>query len=120
MASVTKLGKGKQPPRAIDFVDPADGKRKRVRLGVVTYDVAQQAALRIEKLLMAKTLNQSIDSETAVWLRGVSGDVHERLAKVGLCEPRTPIAKAPTLAKWITTFLAQRSHSLEASRASYQ
>ena len=113
MASVTKLGKGKQPPRAIDFVDPEDGKRKRVRLGVVGYDVAQQAALRFEKLLTAKTLNQSIDSETAVWLRGVSGDVHDRLAKVGLCEPRTPVLKAPTLGKWIATFLEQRQHGLK-------
>ena len=115
MASVTKIGKGKQPPRAIDFVDPADGKRKRVRLGVVTYDVAQQAALRVEKLLSAKTLNQSIDSETAVWLRGVSGDVHDRLAKVGLCESRTPVLKAPTLGKWLTTFLDQKQHGLKPS-----
>ena len=86
-----------------------------MRLGVVTYDVAQQAALRVEKLLSAKTLNQSIDSETAVWLRGVSGDVHDRLAKVGLCEPRTPFLKAPTLGKWIATFLEQRQHGLKPS-----
>jgi hypothetical protein len=32
MASVVRLGKGKQPPRAIDDVDPSEGgKRKRIR-----------------------------------------------------------------------------------------
>ncbi len=113
MASITKLGKGKQPPRAIDFVDSATGKRNRVRLGVVTYDVAQQASLRIEKLVSAKALNQAIDSETVVWLNGVADDVHERLARFGLCEPRQPVALAPTLSQWLKTLLEQRQHSLK-------
>jgi len=113
MASITKLGKGKQPPRAIDFVDPATGKRNRVRLGIVTYDAAQQAALRIEKLVAAKSLNQSIDAETIVWLKGIAADIHERLARFGLCEARQPVATAPTLARWMETLLEQRQHSLK-------
>ncbi len=40
MASIVKLGKGKQPPRAIDFTDPDSGKRQRIRLGVVSFDEA--------------------------------------------------------------------------------
>ena len=44
MASITKIGKGKQPPRAIDFIDDTDGRRrKRVRLGVVTHGEAAEA-----------------------------------------------------------------------------
>ena len=42
MASIVKLGKGKQPPRSIDFTG-LDGKRKRLRLGVVTRSDAETA-----------------------------------------------------------------------------
>ncbi|MBI1901305.1 MAG: hypothetical protein HYS13_09365 [Planctomycetia bacterium] len=47
-----KLGNGKQPPRGIDFVDPADG--ERLRLGIVAHDDAGTARGYVEKLLVAK------------------------------------------------------------------
>ena len=46
MASIVKLGKGKQPIRAIDFI-AIDGKRKRVRLGTVTHEQAETAELSV-------------------------------------------------------------------------
>ena len=114
MASITRLGKGKQPPRAIDFVDSTDGgKRKRIRLGVVGHRDAVEAKHRIEKLLNARVLNQSIDQETAVWLAGVSDDIHEKLAKAGLCEPRIPEPTSPTLREWVETLLSEKQHGLK-------
>ena len=110
MASITKLGKGKQPARAIDFVDPTDDrKRKRIRLGIVQHRDAVEAKHRIEKLLTARVLNQSIDSETAMWLSGVSDEIHERIVRAGLCEPREPKQTSPGLADWITRYLEQRA-----------
>ena len=114
MASIVKLGKGKQPPRAIDFVG-LDGKRKRIRLGIVTLEQTRQAKLRVEKLVAAKKLNQTPDSETVTWLGGVSGRLHDRIARVGLCPPREPTSACPTLAGFLEKYIEQRCHELEPS-----
>jgi integrase len=116
MASITKLGRGKQPPRAIDFVDDTDGRRrKRVRLGIVTYDAAIEAKRRIEKLLAAKTLNLDPDQQTIQWVNGVSDTIHQRLARLGLVEPRQPEPTAPPLGKFTRKYVEQRRHDLKPS-----
>ena len=113
MACISKLGKGKQPPRAIDFVDSTDDRRrKRIRIGVVSHDFAMECKRRVERLLSAKILNQSIDQETAEWLSGVSDDLHDRVARTGLCEPREAEAASPSLSAWCETYLDQRKHEL--------
>ncbi|MDA1214961.1 MAG: hypothetical protein O2955_20855, partial [Planctomycetota bacterium] len=71
MASIQKLGKGKQPLRAIDFTDPLSKKRKRIRLGVVSHDFAVECKRRIERLVAAKSLNHP-DPETSHWLTGIA------------------------------------------------
>jgi integrase len=114
MASITRLGRGKQPPRAIDFVDSTDGgKRKRIRLGVVTHDIAEETKRRVEKLLTAKILNQPIDQETARWLTGISEEIHSRLARSGLCDSREPAPESPSLGKFCSKYLDQRKHELK-------
>ena len=110
MACVTRLGKGKQPPRAIDFVDPTDGKRRRIRLGVVTHAEAVEAKLRIEKLVNAKTLNQSPDSETTCWLAGLPDVIFDRIARCALCHPRE---STPTLAEHFGELLTRRKRDLK-------
>ena len=62
----------------------------------------------------ARVLNQSIDPETAMWLSGVSDEIHERIARTGLCEPREPEATSPQLAEWITRYLEQRAPEIAA------
>ena len=114
MASITKIGKGKQPPRAIDFIDDTDGRRrKRVRLGVVTHGEAAEAKRRIEKLLTAKILNQPPDQETASWLNGVSDTIHDRIARAGLAEPRQAPPTAPQLGDFLEKYIAQRRSELK-------
>ena len=83
MASIQKLGKGKQPPRAIDF--SLNGKRHRVRIGKVSLAESRDFKRGIEKLLVAKKLNHSIDNATAQWLAGVDVTIRDRMAKFGLC-----------------------------------
>ena len=112
MASIVKLGKGKQPPRAIDFKN-ITGKRDRLRLGIVSHDTAEECCRRVEKLLMAKRLNQSIDSQTAEWLAGVPDDLHEKLARFSLCQPRVVKNAAPTLREWLTKYIDQRRSELK-------
>ena len=116
MASITRLGKGKQPPRAVEFVDDTDGgKRKRIRLGIVTYTEAQEAKRRIEKLLTAKILNQQPDQETLRWLIGVSDTIHVRIARTGLVPPREPASQSPQLGDFLEKHIAQRELELAAS-----
>ena len=112
MASIVKLGKGKQPPRAIDFMG-LDSKRKRLRLGVVTHDVAQEFCNRVERLLIAKKLNQLPDNRTVEWLSGVSNEIHFRMARYGLCDPRTPGLNILSLSQWTVKYAAQKSSELK-------
>jgi len=116
MASITKIGKGKQPPRAIEFVDSTDGgKRKRIRLGVVGLAQAREAKHRIEKLHAAKALNQTPDAETVLWQAGVSDEIHQRIARAGLVDPREPLSAAPMLGEHLSKHLQQRAAELKPS-----
>ena len=71
MASITKLGKGKQPPRAVDFVYP-EGKRNRVRLGVVSHDTAEECCRQIEKLIESRSTNQAPSLPTLRTVREIT------------------------------------------------
>ena len=126
MASVVKLSKGKQPPRAIDFTDHSDQddagqpRRKRIRLGIVTHDEAREAKGRIEKLLTAQTLNQTPDGETLRWLSGVSDTILKRIAKTGLCELREPQAVAPALGAFLESYIDGRAKLKPNTRRNYE
>jgi integrase len=116
MASITKLGRGKQPPRAIEFVDRKDGnKRKRIRLGVVPLEAAVEAKFRIERLYAAKALNQPPDASTLDWLQGLNDDIYVRIARAGLCDAREPEPSSPTLREYLTKYIEQRSPELQPS-----
>lgn len=111
MASLIKLGKGKQPPRAVDVNTPNG--RKRIRLGVVTHAAAKEAQGAIERLANAATLNQSPDNHTTTWLAGVSDEIHARIARAGLCEPRQPADVAPALKSFIGAYIDGRRPNLK-------
>ena len=112
MASITKLGKGKTPPRAIDFSN-TNGKRDRLRLGIVSHDTAEECCRRVEKLIEAKRLHQSPEGPTLEWLTSISNDIHEKLARFGLCLPRVPKNAAPMLGEWLTKYVDQRKSELK-------
>jgi len=115
MANVTKLGSGKQPPRAVEFIDEVDGKRvrPRLRLGVVTHDFAEEVRRRVESLLSTKRLNQDIKPELAAWLAGLPVTLYDKLARLRLCPSRTPESDAPTLGEWVKKYVAQRRSDLK-------
>ena len=72
----------------IRFVDHA-GRRQTIRLGRISRRIADLAKVRIEALLAARLAGPKVDHETAAWVESISDTIHERLAKVGLVEPRT-------------------------------
>jgi len=109
MASIVKLGSGKQPPRAIDFADPTDGgRRKRIRVGVVTHDEALEFKRHVEKLLAAKILNQTPNTETLLWLNGLPPLTYERLAARGLAPRRNIDPHGLRLRNFLEKYREQR------------
>ena len=89
--------------------------RRTIRLGVIPAAVATEAKRRIESLETAKATGTSIDRPTAAWVASVSDMIHERLARVGLVEPREPNTekfspRATRLGEHIDRYIASRSN----------
>ncbi|MBM3956248.1 MAG: hypothetical protein FJ309_16875 [Planctomycetes bacterium] len=69
------------------FVDPT-GRRQTIRLGKVSKRLAETTKIRVEEILAARIAGHSIATETAAWLAKIGDVVHDKLARVGLVEPR--------------------------------
>ena len=65
-----------------------EGKRLVIRLGKVSVKAAETFKTHTETLLACKLTNTPIDVETACWLRDLGDTLHDRLATIGLIEPR--------------------------------
>ncbi len=89
MAGLSEYGDGL---KRIGFNLEANGARQFIRLGAVDRRTAEEARLRIGKLIAAKQLNISIDPETAAWLAHTSEELHRRIAATGLVPPRQKAA----------------------------
>ncbi|KAA1258618.1 site-specific tyrosine recombinase XerC [Rubripirellula obstinata] len=113
MASVTNRPNGH---RWIQFVDPA-GRRQTLRLGKSTKKHADEVCRRVELLLSAKLSGDSVDRQTAAWLKSIDGPIRERLVKVGLAEPS---AGRMRLGEWIDKYIESRSDIKGNSLANYQ
>lgn len=53
------------------------------------------------------------DARTLDWLASVSETIHDRIARAGLCEPRTPQDAAPTLGGFVAKYLSHRAAELK-------
>jgi integrase len=84
MASLVSDPNGR---RRIQWVG-ANGKRQQIRLGQVDKRMAERIRLRIESLVSAAATGFAPDDETKKWVDGLSDQLHERLAGVGLVQPR--------------------------------
>jgi len=59
-----------------------------------------------------RRLNQRIDPELARWIAGLPEKTHEKLASVGLVEPREPEPEAPALGAFLTRYIQRREPEL--------
>lgn len=80
----------------------ARGKRQAVRLGTIPKRVAEGIKLRVEDILAAQHAAVAMDAESARWIRDISDDLHEKLARTGLFPPRTE--SHPTLGLLLQRF----------------
>ncbi|NRA58581.1 MAG: hypothetical protein HRU13_10765, partial [Phycisphaerales bacterium] len=78
----------KNNTRRILFVD-GDRKRKTIRLGKMSAKDATTVRNHVEALLAAKLAGSSVARTSALWLADLGDVLHDRVARAGLCEPRT-------------------------------
>lgn len=84
MASVVSDPNGR---RRIQWTG-ASGKRQQIRLGQLDKRTAERVRLRVESLISAAATGIEPDDETRRWVDGLADQLHERLASVGLVQPR--------------------------------
>ena len=105
MAGLSEYGDGL---KRIGFNLEANGARQFIRLGAVDRRTAEEARLRIGKIIAARQMNISIDPETAAWLTNTSEELHRRIAATGLVEPRiAPCSMG--LAEFVDGFIAGKA-----------
>lgn len=95
MASIARDPKGK---KRILFM-AGDGSRKTIRLGKTSQKQAEAFKIKLEALVAA-SFSRSMDNETARWIADLPDDIHDKLARAGLVEPR-----AVTMDTVLGTFL---------------
>lgn len=79
-----------------------DGVRKTIRLPEgLDKRSAQTVKTRVENLLACKLANLPIPQDVATWLAGLSDDVYDRLARVGLVAARQKLTVAGFVADWL-------------------
>lgn len=108
MASIANDGNGR---RRILFID-ASGVRRTIRLGKVEKRHAERARDRIESIVSATVTRSPIDGETAAWLTDIDDVLHEKLAAVGLVNPR----QGRGLIAWCDYYIASRQLKPESAR----
>ncbi len=72
--------------KRIQFVSPEG--RATIRLGKMPVKAAEAIKRRIETMIACRTAGIATDPETTCWLRDLPDDLHDRLARVGLSDPR--------------------------------
>src|SRR4051812_31858293 len=65
-----------------------DGRQIALRLGTCDLKTAMAVKLHVERLLVASASYSPVAADTAAWLGHISGTLHDRLSRTGICEPR--------------------------------
>ncbi len=94
-----------------------NGKQRKLALGTRTKKAAQQAHHQVERLIAAAKANQCIEPDTARWLAGFDSALHEKLVRLGLCQPRVPEDEPTviTVAVLVDRFKASKAKLAESS-----
>ena len=99
MASISKDRNGK---KRIQFIT-SDGRRS-IRLGKTSMKQALSFKFHFETLLASRHTG-FLDEDTASWLSGLSDEMHEKLATLGLVEPR----KRKNLGSFLKEYISSRT-----------
>jgi len=94
--------------RAIQFVG-TDEKRHSIRLGKCDQRTADGVKLHVERLVGAKKTGMPIHVDTLNWLASIGDDLHARIARSGLTNPRQTAATGTlTLGNMVDAYIDRR------------
>ncbi len=111
MASVGKDSKGWR----IRFYD-GNGERKQVRLAGINQATAEQIGRHIDILNAAKMAAEPLrERQTILWLQKISQNIHDKLAAVGLVEPRV----STTVGEFIADYIKRRCDVAPGTRMNF-
>ncbi|HEY7088291.1 MAG TPA: tyrosine-type recombinase/integrase [Tepidisphaeraceae bacterium] len=118
MASIYTEPNGR---RRILFIDKRDRKRKTIRLGLMSEADASEFRDMLDELLAANLRKRLPEKAARKWLADLDDEFHEKLAKIELVEPRTPMAPdvGPTLTRFMDEFFADLTGKKPATLISY-
>jgi integrase len=87
-----------------------DGVRKAIRLGKATQRDAETFKIKLEVLPSAKLMGNSPDRDLSLWLVSLGDDLYDKLAAVGLIEPRHRVEPPAvvTLGGFLNAYLERR------------
>jgi len=94
-----------------------DGRRRRIRLGRVTKDVALEVKRHVEHLLAHRRHGLALPASTAEWVNGMTGRLRQRLAVCGLADAAP---SAPTLGAWLARYIEARGDVALNTRFKYE
>jgi len=98
----------------IQFMDGA-GQRLPISLGNVPRKAAETWKVRVEQLVACLVTGVPWDTDLSCWVRDLPDASHEKLAKVGLVEPRKTDASATATVLTLTTAFVERSSAKPAT-----
>lgn len=111
MASITREPNGGYQ---IQFVG-VDKRRRSVRLGTVKPKMVELVKLRIEQVVANQKAGVLYDADLTQWLNGLADRLHDKLARVGLVDPRKSQVVVG-LKEFLDGFIARRTDVKPATR----
>jgi len=95
--------------KRIQLIHPVTGDRRTIRLGKTPMRTAEAIKIRIEALASHLAGGTPPDPEVTKWTREISDELHGRLARAGLVEPRESREAASTLGDLLDRFVNSKS-----------
>lgn len=119
MATFTRDAKGFGRIQWVQGIGP-DARRMTVRLGKVKDKYGRTFLSRVEAVLEARGLNESIDPATAAWFGKLSDRLYARVARTGILPPRGKREAATVgglLAAWLAALDVKPTTRVRAEQA---
>jgi integrase len=92
------------------------GTRHQIRIAGINKATAEKIGRHVDVLNAAKTANDVIDRQTALWLADLGQSIHDKLANVGLVERRV----TSRLGEFLDAFMHRRSDVKPGTKLNYE
>lgn len=107
---MSSICRGPNGLKTIQFSDKELEGRPKIHLGKTSLEVAKSVQVRLQGLIASKKAGLPLDSETATWVGKIDKELHDRLIRIGLAQPRQVNARPVTLGEFLDEYTAALGH----------